>query len=165
VSATSIAFWQTFVFGCGVGSTAWGLVITFVERRAKQRQAKAHSNDPPWRVPVEQAEPVSKLGLLPAEQLCMDSINAAHRSFLALPRQHPDELRDWADAIHRMQDAMALRVCRRIYPEGWATYGGNAVSVKAYEEDDLPFEMQRPHEDPRVRQAMGDATSVDDQPS
>jgi hypothetical protein len=41
----------------------------------------------------------------------------------------------------------------------------HAVSVKAYAEDDLPFEMQRPHEDPRVRQAMGDATGVDDQPS
>jgi hypothetical protein len=41
----------------------------------------------------------------------------------------------------------------------------SAVSVKAYEEDDLPFDMQQPHTDTRVRQAQGDATGVDDQPS
>lgn len=41
----------------------------------------------------------------------------------------------------------------------------HAVSVKAYEEDDLPFDLHRPHEDARVRQAQGDATGVDDQPS
>jgi hypothetical protein len=41
----------------------------------------------------------------------------------------------------------------------------HAVSVKMYEEDDLPFEMQHPHEDARVRQAQGDSTGADDQPS
>lgn len=41
----------------------------------------------------------------------------------------------------------------------------HAVSTKAYEQDDMGFEMQRPHEDARVRQAMGDATGADDQPS
>jgi hypothetical protein len=69
---------------------------------------------------------ISKSGLLPAEQLVMDRINITHAAFLALPRQHPDELRDWTDAVHRMQDALALRVCRRVYPEGWATYATKA---------------------------------------
>jgi hypothetical protein len=41
----------------------------------------------------------------------------------------------------------------------------HAISTKAYEEDDLDFEVQHPHEDARVRQGMGDATGVDDQPS
>jgi hypothetical protein len=41
----------------------------------------------------------------------------------------------------------------------------HAVSVKMYEEDDMGFEMQHPHPDARVRQAQGDATGVDDQPS
>lgn len=41
----------------------------------------------------------------------------------------------------------------------------HAVSTKAYEADDLGFEIQRPHEDARARQGMGDATGVDDQPS
>lgn len=41
----------------------------------------------------------------------------------------------------------------------------HAVSVKAYEEDDLPFEMHHPHEDARVRQAQGDAAGVDNEPS
>lgn len=41
----------------------------------------------------------------------------------------------------------------------------HAISVKAYEEDDLPFEMQHPHSDARMRQALGDAVGVDDMPS
>lgn len=41
----------------------------------------------------------------------------------------------------------------------------HAVSVKAYEADDLPFEMHHPHEDARVRQAQGDATGPDNEPS
>lgn len=41
----------------------------------------------------------------------------------------------------------------------------HAISTKAYEEEDFDFEVQHPHDDARVRQAMGDATGVDDQPS
>ena len=40
-----------------------------------------------------------------------------------------------------------------------------AASTRQYNEDDLPFDMQQPHPDPRVRQAQGDATGLDDQPS
>lgn len=41
----------------------------------------------------------------------------------------------------------------------------HALSTEAYEQDDYGFEIQRPHEDARVRQAMGDATGRDDEPS
>lgn len=40
----------------------------------------------------------------------------------------------------------------------------HAVSTKAYAEDEL-HDPEGPHPDARVRQAMGDATGVDNQPS
>ena len=30
-----------------------------------------------------------------------------------------EELRDFADGIHRCQDALAVRICRRAFPKGW----------------------------------------------
>jgi hypothetical protein len=58
-------------------------------------------------------------GLMPEEQTIMDSLFAAYQSFCALDQQHPDDIRDVTDAIHRIQDILALRIVRRHYPIGW----------------------------------------------
>lgn len=43
-------------------------------------------------------------------------------AFEVLPKQHPDEERDFFDAIHRLQDLMATRAMRRLYPDYWLSY-------------------------------------------
>ena len=58
-------------------------------------------------------------GLTNDEGRVMDALIMAWNQFVGLDRQHPDELRDFADGIHKCQDCLALRIARRIYPEGW----------------------------------------------
>jgi len=62
-------------------------------------------------------------GLSEAEGEVMDALCDAVSAFAELEQQHPDELREFMDAIHRLQDLLAVRVCRRLYPRGWLTYG------------------------------------------
>lgn len=51
----------------------------------------------------------------------MDNLIAAFNKFSMLNRQHPDEMRDFVDGIHKCQDILAVRIVRRVYPEGWPT--------------------------------------------
>jgi hypothetical protein len=71
---------------------------------------------------TETNEVNQKTGLDPLEQDCMDGLVAAYNAFSKTERQHPDEMRDVVDAIHRIQDILAVRVIRRLYPEGWPTH-------------------------------------------
>ena len=61
-------------------------------------------------------------GLTDEEQAVMVNLKEAYEKFMQLSKEHPDELRDFVDGIHRCQDVMAVRVCRREFPEGWPTY-------------------------------------------
>ena len=61
-------------------------------------------------------------GLTLIEQNCLDSLVIAFNEFCALERQHPDELRDFTDGIHKLQNLLTVRIARREYPEGWPTY-------------------------------------------
>ena len=70
---------------------------------------------------------------------------------------------EYANAHQFDKSADAYHVAKMLNVGGRVK--AHAVSLKAYGENDLPFEMQHPHEDARVRQAQGDATGVDDQPS
>lgn len=58
-------------------------------------------------------------GLTEDEGRVMDALILAVQGFAKLDRQHPDEVRDFGDGIHRCQDQLALRVCRRAFPRGW----------------------------------------------
>lgn len=49
----------------------------------------------------------------------MDALIAAVNGYAKLPVQHPDELTDFYNAIHRCQDLLAIRIARRLYPDGW----------------------------------------------
>lgn len=62
-------------------------------------------------------------GLTDEEGVVMDALCLATNAFADLPRQHPDELRDFCDGIHRAQDALAVRICRRAFPVGWPDKG------------------------------------------
>lgn len=62
-------------------------------------------------------------GLTDAEGVVMDALCAAVNAFGRLGRQHPDEMRDFVDGIHRCQDQLAVRIARRAFPVGWPTHG------------------------------------------
>ena len=62
-------------------------------------------------------------GLTDKEGEVMDALGDAVDAFSELEVQHPDEPDEFLSAIHRLQDILAVRVCRRAFPEGWVTYG------------------------------------------
>jgi hypothetical protein len=51
------------------------------------------------------------------ERHVLDALSQASRLFWGLPRQHPDELREWGDAFHRLQDLIAVRIARAYRPD------------------------------------------------
>lgn len=52
----------------------------------------------------------------------MDSLFDAAEVYRMLPVEHPDEPHEFLTALHRLQDLLAVRVVRRQFPDGWATY-------------------------------------------
>jgi hypothetical protein len=65
-------------------------------------------------------------GLTTDEGKVSDALVEAVQAFAALDRQHPDELRDFVDGIHKCQDQLAVRIVRRHYPKGWPIKGGES---------------------------------------
>ncbi len=61
-------------------------------------------------------------GLDKFEKECMDGLMKAYSAFLKMDRQHPDEMRDFINPLHRMQELLAIRVIRREFPKFWPTY-------------------------------------------
>lgn len=57
------------------------------------------------------------MSLTSAELHVSDLIADAFNAYAALPRQHPDELRDVADAVHRWQDILMARCARACHPD------------------------------------------------
>ena len=62
-------------------------------------------------------------GLTDEEGEVMDALCDAVEAYAELEVQHPNEPDEFIAAIHRLQDQLAARVCRRLYPNGWPTYG------------------------------------------
>ncbi len=67
-------------------------------------------------------ESVNELGLTELEQNCMDGLNQCMAAFWEMDRQHPDEARDFVNAVHVIQRLLGQRIVRRCYPKGWPTY-------------------------------------------
>lgn len=61
-------------------------------------------------------------GLLPEEQEVMDCLVSAWNKFVVLEKQHPCDINEFGDSIHRLQGILALRPLRRCYPEYWKSY-------------------------------------------
>jgi len=61
-------------------------------------------------------------GFTEDEEKCMQYLMDAYGVFIEMERQHPDEMRDFVDAIHSLQNLLAVRVIRRVYPKYWPVY-------------------------------------------
>lgn len=73
--------------------------------------------------PVNGADDVDpETGLSSLEKECLDSLVSAFNEFASLDRQHPNELSEFADSIHRLQGLLTIRIARRVYPNGWPTH-------------------------------------------
>ena len=65
---------------------------------------------------------LSDNGLDKKEQKVLDHITKAWNCFIKLERQHPDEIDEFKQSIHSLQDQMSLRAVRRQFPKGWPSY-------------------------------------------
>jgi len=61
-------------------------------------------------------------GLTLPEGIIMDHLVEAWNAFIMLSKQHPSEVDDFADGIHKCQRMLMMRILRRDYPEGYPTY-------------------------------------------
>jgi hypothetical protein len=61
-------------------------------------------------------------GLTDQEGMVADALCRAVLAWQLLSAQHPDEEREFVDAVHTIQNLLAIRVARRCYPKGWPTY-------------------------------------------
>jgi hypothetical protein len=61
-------------------------------------------------------------GLTKKEGRVMDALEQAWNHYSELPEQHPQDIGEFLVAIHRAQDLLAARICRREFPHGWATW-------------------------------------------
>jgi len=50
------------------------------------------------------------------EQRVMELIIEAHNIFAKMDRQHPNEIQDWVNGIHSLQNILGWRILRRDYP-------------------------------------------------
>ena len=63
-------------------------------------------------------------GLTEQEGAVMDAALAVVNGYAALPVEHPGDMRDICDAVHKIQDLLAVRIARRAFPAGWPVKGG-----------------------------------------
>lgn len=70
-------------------------------------------------------------GLTDAEGEVLDALSDAVEAFAELPVQHPSDEQEFLAGIHRLQDLIAVRIARRLYPEGW-------VNLEVHPEDEQP---------------------------
>jgi hypothetical protein len=68
---------------------------------------------------------VTESGLTKEEDAVLDSIVASWDGFIHLPVMHPSDQEEFGTAIHLLQKLIALRVCRRDYPNTWPTYSAS----------------------------------------
>ena len=61
-------------------------------------------------------------GLLLEEQSVMDDLVSAWNKFIKLEKQHPCDINEFTDSIHKLQGILAMRPLRRQYPEYWKSY-------------------------------------------
>lgn len=73
---------------------------------------------------------LTKTGLGIEEAKCMSNLIDCWNTFIAMERTHPDELNDFKEGIHKLESILALRVVRRLYPEGWFSLKNNKKQNK-----------------------------------
>jgi len=61
-------------------------------------------------------------GFTPAEKRCHDHLMAAYQEFIDMDREHPNEMTDFAFAVHLIQGLLTTRIVRRNFPDYWPTH-------------------------------------------
>ena len=61
-------------------------------------------------------------GLTPEEGSVMDDLVSAWNKFIKLEKQHPCDINEFGDSIHKLQGILAMRPLRRQYPDYWKSY-------------------------------------------
>lgn len=64
---------------------------------------------------------INENGLMEKEQMALDCLTYAYNHFSELESTHPNDLSDFADAIHLAQRIIGMRCLRRDYPNLWIT--------------------------------------------
>ncbi len=72
------------------------------------------------KTPHSDIDPIS--GFTSLEKECHDYLQKAYAAFIKMERQHPDEMRDFIDPFHRIQDLLVVRIVRRCFPKYWPTH-------------------------------------------
>lgn len=49
----------------------------------------------------------------------MDALVNAWSEYIKLEKQHPSDITEFCDGIHKCQHALKIRILRRDYPEGY----------------------------------------------
>lgn len=75
-----------------------------------------------YREPLPMQREKSASGLLPDEERVMNAAVELWAAWLALPIDHPMDRAEVCNAVHRVQDLLAVRIARREFPEGWRRY-------------------------------------------
>jgi hypothetical protein len=73
--------------------------------------------------PVPDVE-LDKCGFTKQEAAAHAALMDFMREYMKLEKEHPTEEKDLERIVHHAQELLALRVLRRVYPQGWATYKG-----------------------------------------
>ena len=65
-----------------------------------------------------------KNGLNEEEENVMVDVLSCYENYRKISNDkysHPDDLREFIDAIHKIQSLLMSRIVRRLYPNGWTT--------------------------------------------
>lgn len=69
-------------------------------------------------------------GLTPEEDHVLTIVSDLWGAWMALPVQHPNDLGDICNAVHTVQQLLAIRIARRAFPTTWRSY--ELSDVEAY---------------------------------
>jgi hypothetical protein len=58
-------------------------------------------------------------GLTQQEGKVMDALVEAWNEYIKLEKQHPSDIDEFKNGIHKCQHALTIRILRRDYPEGY----------------------------------------------
>lgn len=67
-------------------------------------------------------EKKEKVKLTKLEKQVLDYLTKSYNSFVKLEEQHPSEKEEFAEAIHKCQGLIALRIARKKFPSIFPTY-------------------------------------------
>lgn len=77
-----------------------------------------------WNYPQQEQQTPSILALTDQEKLVLTKSVETFNAFMSLDKRRECDCTEFTDAIHRIQQLIALRVARRVNPEVWTQPNG-----------------------------------------